>query len=103
MNESHLSLRDDYKVSCHELDLIRDFATTKATELASQKALKAPAIIGPRMMGGGFGGSTIQLVHNSILDEFVSYFEGENNAYQKETNISPSVIVTKLSEGLRFI
>ena len=38
MNESHLSLRDDYKVSCHELDLIRDFATTKATELASQES-----------------------------------------------------------------
>ena len=54
------------------------------------------------MMGGGFGGSTIQLVHNSILDEFVSYFEGENNAYQKETNISPSVIVTKLSRGSKI-
>ena len=40
MNESHLSLRDDYKVSCHELDLIRDFATTKATELAVRKPLK---------------------------------------------------------------
>ena len=54
------------------------------------------------MMGGGFGGSTIQLVHNSILDEFVSYFEVKIMP-TKETNISPSVIVTKLSEGLRFI
>ena len=37
MNESHLSLRDDYKVSCHELDLIRDFATRKAEELAERQ------------------------------------------------------------------
>ena len=40
MNESHLSLRDDYKVSCHELDLIRDFATTKQLSLLVRKPLK---------------------------------------------------------------
>ena len=78
-------------------------AREKAEELAEGRSLDEPAIIGPRMTGGGFGGSTIQLVHNDILDEFIAYFKGEKNAYQLKTKIKPSTIVTKLSSGLRFI
>jgi galactokinase len=103
MNESHLSLRNEYQVSCDELDLIRVVAQEKADELSKDKSMTEPAIIGPRMTGGGFGGSTIQLVHNDILDKFIAYFNDEKNAYQLKTKIKPSSIVTKLSAGLRFI
>ncbi len=103
MNESHLSLQNEYKVSCEELDFIRLVAREKAEELGLSISLNGPAIIGPRMTGGGFGGSTIQLVHNDILDQFIAYFKDEKNAYQLKTKIKPSAIVTKLSSGLRFI
>ena len=83
MNESHLSLQNEYKVSCEELDLIRLVAREKAEELAAGISLDEPAIIGPRMTGGGFGGSTIQLVHNDILDEFIAYFKRKK--YQLKT------------------
>lgn len=56
MTASHVSLRDDYEVSCLELDLAVD------------AALDAGAI-GARMTGGGFGGSAIALVHESQLDQ----------------------------------
>lgn len=56
MTASHVSLRDDYEVSCLELDLAVD------------AALNAGAI-GARMTGGGFGGSAIALVHESQLDQ----------------------------------
>lgn len=50
MAASHASLRDDYEVSCRELDTLVELATSTG-------------VIGARMMGGGFGGSTINLVH----------------------------------------
>ncbi len=50
MVESHLSLRDDYAVSCAELDLLVELA------------LETPGVFGSRMTGGGFGGSTVSLV-----------------------------------------
>ncbi|ELZ81692.1 galactokinase, partial [Haloferax larsenii JCM 13917] len=56
MYESHESLRDDYEVSCAELDA--------AVELASETA----GVYGARMTGGGFGGSAVALVDGSALD-----------------------------------
>jgi len=58
MMESHRSLRDDYQVSCAELD-----AMVEATA-------DAPGSIGTRMTGGGFGGSTVSLVRRSDVDAF---------------------------------
>ena len=57
MNASHLSLRDDYQVSCPELDTLVEIACN----------LNA---MGSRMMGGGFGGSTINLVHSPKANDF---------------------------------
>lgn len=55
MNQSHASLRDDYEVSCRELDLVVDTA-------------RAAGAVGARMTGGGFGGSAIALVDASEVD-----------------------------------
>ncbi|MFP6872796.1 MAG: galactokinase [Verrucomicrobiales bacterium] len=59
MNASHVSLRDDYEVSCTELDALVEIAGN----------LNA---LGSRMMGGGFGGSTISLVHSSEAHFFAT-------------------------------
>jgi len=58
MNESHRSLRDDYEVSCAELDLM--------VELAQQ----VRGVYGARMTGGGFGGCTVNLVKSESVEEF---------------------------------
>ncbi len=56
MVESHLSLRDDYDVSCAELDLLVELA------------LEVPGVFGSRMTGGGFGGSTVSLIERERAD-----------------------------------
>ena len=58
MRESHRSLRDDYEVSCRELDLMVDIAN------------KAEGVFGARMTGGGFGGCTINLVQSENVTSF---------------------------------
>ena len=58
MDESHRSLRDDYQVSCKELDLMVEFAN------------EVNGVFGARMTGGGFGGCTINLVESDRVDEF---------------------------------
>ncbi|KAL1453044.1 hypothetical protein WDU94_007220 [Cyamophila willieti] len=60
MNESHDSLRDDYEVSCKELDDI------------SHCAQSIPGVLGCRMTGGGFGGCAIALVHKDHLNDVIA-------------------------------
>ncbi len=56
MTESHVSLRDDYQVSCEELDVAVDIASAQ------------PGVYGSRMTGGGFGGCTVTLVDNAAIE-----------------------------------
>jgi galactokinase len=56
MSESHVSLRDDYQVSCEELDVAVDVASAEA------------GVYGSRMTGGGFGGCTVSLVDNEAVE-----------------------------------
>jgi galactokinase len=58
MNESHRSMRDDYQISCHEIDILVDLAWQR------------PGVLGSRMTGGGFGGCTVSLVEASAVDGF---------------------------------
>jgi galactokinase len=58
MNASHVSLRDDYEVSCKELDVLAETAWT------------VPGVLGSRMTGGGFGGCTVSIVKKESADEF---------------------------------
>lgn len=57
LNASHASLRDDFMVSCKELDFLQ------------QTAVETPGVYGARMVGGGFGGCTITLVDPVCLDD----------------------------------
>ena len=59
MNQSHISLRDDYEVSCEEIDILVDLAWA------------IPGVIGSRITGGGFGGCTVSIVKNDSVDTFI--------------------------------
>lgn len=69
MNQSHISLRDDYEVSCKEIDLLVSLAWD------------IPGVIGSRITGGGFGGCTVSIVKNEAIEAFI---ETIGNTY-KET------------------
>ena len=84
MAESHISLKNDYEVSCPELDLM--------VELAGQ----AEGVYGVRMTGGGFGGSTVNLMEKQAVVEFQ---RSVANAYQKATGLSPQILVSAAAEG----
>ena len=59
MNQSHISLRDDYDVSCEEIDILVDLAW------------KIPGVLGSRITGGGFCGCTVSIVKNESIDTFI--------------------------------
>lgn len=59
MNQSHISLRDDYDVSCEEIDILVDLAW------------KIPGVLGSRIIGGGFGGCTVSIVKDESIDTFI--------------------------------
>lgn len=81
---SHASLRDDYEVSCRELDLL--------VKIASQ----CEGVLGGRMTGGGFGGSTVNLVLKSDTEAFLTKITKE---YRQQTNIEPAVYVSNAAGG----
>jgi len=85
MKESHRSLRDDYEVSCPELDLM--------VELAE----KQEGVYGARLTGGGFGGCTVNLVKSEAAPQFERSASGE---YEKATGISPQILVTSAAGGV---
>ena len=85
MYASHQGLRSLYEVSCVELDFLVDYSN------------EFPSVIGSRMMGGGFGGCTINLVHREGLQEFVNK---ASNAYYKEFNIELTPIKVKIGDGV---
>jgi len=84
MAESHASLRDDYEVSCQELDVM--------VELANG----SDGCYGARMTGGGFGGCTINLVKAEKAAGFVTHMRG---AYHRTTSITPEVYVCNAAGG----
>lgn len=84
MAESHSSLRDLYEASCGELDLM--------IELANQEE----GVYGARMTGGGFGGSTINLVEECCAPQFK---ENMAAAYQRKTGIAAQIRICAPAEG----
>lgn len=84
MGESHQSLRDDYEVSCQELDLM--------VELANQ----VQGVFGARMTGGGFGGCTVNLVSSLSVDSFK---RSVAVGYQKATGRKPRIYVCSPAQG----
>jgi len=88
MRESHESLRDDFQVSCRELDLM--------VEIASEKR----GVLGARMTGGGFGGCTVNLVEASEAEEFR---ENVRTEYEGKTGLRPDILICEASEGVGIV
>jgi galactokinase len=84
MQESHASLRDDYEVSCKELDVMVDLANNFAD------------CFGARMTGGGFGGCTINLVRSDAVEEFAIHMR---EGYQGATGIAPEIYSCTAADG----
>jgi galactokinase len=84
MSESHLSLRDDYEVSCSEIDLL------------VQSAQAQPGVLGARITGGGFGGCTVNLVPRRSFDAFR---ENVSRDYRAGTQIVPEIFAAEASAG----
>ena len=91
MAASHASLRDDYEVSCRELDLL--------VELADGIG-RAGGVYGSRMTGGGFGGCTVSLVETARVDEIGKKIAA---AYRRETGIEPTVLTSRPSRGAHVV
>ena len=84
MNASHNGLRDDYEVSCKELDLLTDIARS------------ITGVIGSRMTGAGFGGCTVSIVHRDALEIFQTRVTTE---YHEQTGIEPEIYLCNVSDG----
>jgi galactokinase len=84
MGESHRSLRDDFEVSCAELDMLVDLA------------VETPGVFGARMTGGGFGGCTINLVRSAAVDLFKGAVA---RGYEQKTGRAPEIYVSAAAEG----
>lgn len=87
INQSHISLRDDYTVSCPELDV------------AVEASLSAGAL-GARMVGGGFGGSAIALIHALKTTETIREIEG---AFLKNKFKAPRFFTSLPSQGAELL
>jgi galactokinase len=87
MNASHDSLRDQYEVSCRELDLLVDIART------------APGVYGSRMTGGGFGGCTVTLCRRGAVE---GLRRAVQDRYHRETGLEPDVLVTGAAGAARL-
>lgn len=84
MNASHVSLRDDYAVSCSEIDVLVD------------AAWKVEGVIGSRITGGGFGGCTVSIVKDEAIEAFK---EQVGKAYQEQVGKTPDFYVVEIGNG----
>ena len=84
MNESHISLRDDYEVTGKELDTL------------VEEAWKVKGVLGSRMTGAGFGGCTVSIVKDDAVDTFV---EQVGRAYRSAIGYTADFYVVKIGDG----
>ncbi len=87
MYETHDGLSKEYEVSCEELDYLNDIA-------------RECGVTGSRIMGGGFGGCTINLVKDELYDEFIKTVKAK---YTEKFNVEPKVIDVVIGDGSRKI
>lgn len=85
MYETHIGLSRKYQVSCEELDFLNDIA-------------RQCGVTGSRVMGGGFGGCTINLVKNELHDGFI---KRATESYEQKFRIKPKVYDVVISDGAR--
>lgn len=84
MNESHISLRDDYEVTGIELDTL------------VEEAWKIDGVIGSRMTGAGFGGCTVSIVKDEAIDTFI---EQVGKAYEAKIGYAADFYVVEIGDG----
>lgn len=84
MNASHVSLRDDYQVSCEEIDVL------------VEEAWKIDGVIGSRITGGGFGGCTVSIVKDEAVDTFK---EKVGAAYKEHVGKTADFYVVEIGDG----
>jgi galactokinase len=88
MNESHRSLRDDYEVSCRELDLMVELA------------LNVSGVYGARLTGAGFGGCTVNLIETDKVEEFKTTVGAR---YREATGIVPEIYICTAAQGVEEV
>ncbi len=88
MNASHVSLRDDYEVSCPETDALTEIAW------------RCPGVLGSRMTGGGFGGCTVSIVDGDALDHFAATVKYE---YRRRTGREAEIFDASAGDGAKEI
>ena len=88
MNESHQSLKEDYQVSCQEIDILVDLAQAM------------PGVLGSRITGGGFGGCTVSIVRNDAVDGFISQI---GKTYQEKVGHEAEFYVVDIGDGAKII
>ena len=86
MNASHVSLRDDYQVSCEEIDVL------------VEEAWKVDGVIGSRITGGGFGGCTVSIVKDDAVEQFK---EKVGAAYKERVGKTADFYVVEIGDGPR--
>jgi galactokinase len=91
MAASHDSLRDDFEVSCRELDILVDIARDIG---------RSGGVIGARMTGGGFGGSTVTLCESGRAEEIAVVLR---ERYRGVTGIDPEIFASRPSAGGRLL
>lgn len=84
INDSHVSLRDDYETSCEETDILAELAWN------------VPGVLGSRITGGGFGGCTVSIVENASVDLFIRTLD---KAYTEKTGIKADFYVVDIGDG----
>lgn len=86
MNQSHISLRDDYEVTGVELDTL------------AALAWEQPGVVGSRMTGAGFGGCTVSIVKKDKVDDFI---KNVGEAYKNKIGYTADFYIAAVSEGAR--
>jgi galactokinase len=85
MKASHLSLRDDYEVSCPELDWM------------AESAWEATGCVGARMTGAGFGGACVALVESKSLDTFLN--DAKRGFMDRSNGLEPTFLACQATDG----
>ena len=88
MNQSHVSLRDDYEVTGPQLDAL------------AEAAWKVDGVLGSRMTGGGFGGCTVSLVRDEAIPTFIEQVGAE---YTKKTGLKADFYIAEIGDGAHRI
>lgn len=88
MNASHVSLRDDYEVSCEEIDVLVNLAW------------ETPGVVGSRITGGGFGGCTVSIVENDAVDNFIEII---GKKYKEKVGHEAEFYVVEIGDGAHVL